>query len=72
MKLIETKRDETGKEKHLPVIEKSDGKIVVKVGSVQHPMEENHYIELITNDTIYRKHLSPGEEPKAEKVIVRA
>lgn len=34
-------------EKHVPVIEKTDTGVVVKVGSVPHPMEEEHYIEWI-------------------------
>ncbi len=69
MKLMEDKKSEEGKEKHLPVIEKGEGKVVVKVGSVAHPMEEQHYIEwieLITDGTVYRKQLKPGDEPRAE------
>ena len=69
MKLMEAKKSEEGKEKHLPVIEQGEGKVVVKVGSVAHPMEEQHYIEwieLITDGTVYRKQLKPGDEPRAE------
>ena len=35
------------KEKHVPVIEKIAGGFKVTVGSVPHPMEERHYIELL-------------------------
>lgn len=70
MKLMEIKKEEQGYEKHLPVIEKQEGKTIVKVGSVTHPMEEKHYIELIEvitpDDKILRKYLKPGDEPKAE------
>ena len=31
-------------EKHVPVYEKVDGEIVVRVGEVEHPMEKEHYI----------------------------
>ena len=69
MKLMEVKRTEEGKEKHLPVIEKADGKVVVKVGSVEHPMLEEHYIEwieLTADGFVYRKSLKPGDKPEAE------
>jgi len=70
MKLMEEKKEDQGYEKHLPVVEKMNGKVVVKVGSIPHPMEENHFIEMIeviTKDgKILRKYLKPGEEPEAE------
>ena len=55
-------------EKHVPVIEQNDDKVTVKVGSVVHPMEADHYIQWIQIETdkgIQRKFLNPGEEPKA-------
>ncbi len=69
MKLLEEKTEEEGREKHLPVIEKGEEGIKVKVGSVKHPMEENHYIEwieVIADGKVYRKFLKPGNEPEAE------
>jgi superoxide reductase len=69
MNLLEEKAEDQGLEKHLPVIEKTESGIKVKVGSVQHPMEEQHYIELIeaiAGDTISRKFLKPGEVPEVE------
>ena len=66
MKLLEDKTQEEGNEKHKPVIE---GKIV-KVGSIEHPMEDEHYIEWIeaTSETgeKSRKFLKPGKKPEAE------
>ncbi|HPQ66609.1 MAG TPA: desulfoferrodoxin, partial [bacterium] len=35
------------REKHVPVIERTDDGVVVTVGSVPHPMEDKHYIEWI-------------------------
>ena len=48
MTLLKPKTKEEGNEKHLPVITKvAENKINVKVGAVQHPMLENHYIQWI-------------------------
>ncbi len=55
-------------EKHVPVIEKRDGGILVKVGSVAHPMSEEHYIEwieIIADGKAYRQFLKPGDEPQS-------
>jgi len=53
-------------EKHIPIIE--DKK--VKIGSVPHPMEEEHYIEWIeaTSETgeSCKIFLKPGDTPEAE------
>jgi len=69
MKLLEPKTADEGKEKHVPVMEKTDKGIKVKVGPVPHPMEEKHFIEWIAVDTErgpFRKFLKPGEKPEAE------
>lgn len=69
MEQIQEKSGDTGKEKHTPVIERSGDVIIVKVGSVQHPMEEKHYIafiELYADGNIYRKDLKPGDLPQAQ------
>lgn len=70
MKLIEPRTaSEEGKEKHVPVIERTEKGVIVKVGSTPHPMEEKHYVEWIqalTEKNVLRKFLAPGEEPKAE------
>lgn len=55
-------------EKHVPVIELSDGGLKVKVGSVPHPMADEHYIEfieLIGADRLCRIWLKPGMVPEA-------
>lgn len=68
MVLLQENTVDAAKEKHVPVIEKTADGIVVKVGSVPHPMEEKHYIqwiELIAGDKVYRRNLSPGDKPEA-------
>lgn len=69
MELLVEKTQDQGMEKHVPVIEKTEDGVKVKVGSVEHPMEENHYIqwiELIADGISFRKFLKPGEKPEAE------
>jgi len=59
---------EASKEKHIPVVEKVEGGIKVKVGSVAHPMEEKHFIEWIeinAGGRIQRAYLKPGDKPEA-------
>ena len=80
MELLKEKTEDIGSEKHVPVIEKTETGARVKVGSVPHPMEANHYIEwieIIANGRIYRRFLKPGDKPeagleiKAEKISAR-
>ena len=69
MELMQEKNEDEGKEKHVPVIERTSSGVIVTVGSVSHPMESEHYIEwieVITEHRIYRKHLEPGVDPQAE------
>lgn len=68
MKLLVENTVDAAKEKHVPVIEKVDGGIKVKVGSVAHPMTEEHHIEWIEvmdGDVIHVAFLKPGDEPEA-------
>lgn len=68
MKLYEAKTAQSeGKEKHVPVIQKTQNGNIIKVGSVPHPMEVEHYIEWIEfslNGTVTKKYLKPGETPE--------
>jgi superoxide reductase len=67
VQLVENTVD-AAKEKHVPVIEKVDGGVKVKVGDVPHPMEEKHYIEwieIIVDGKADRQFLNPGEAPEA-------
>jgi superoxide reductase len=68
MKLLDEKTADSAVEKHVPVIEKTATGYLVKVGSVPHPMVEEHYIEwieLIAGNAIHRMYLSPGGPPEA-------
>ena len=60
-------------EKHVPVYEVEGNIVHVKVGEVEHPMLDNHYIEWIvleTNKGNQRKKLKPGEAPKADFALL--
>ena len=55
-------------EKHVPVFTVEGNKVTVTVGSVEHPMAEEHYIEWIVVETAkgtQRKALNPGDKPTA-------
>jgi superoxide reductase len=72
MKLMVENTVDASREKHVPVVEKTEKGIRVKVGSVPHPMEEKHYIEwieVIADGQAYRQFLSPGQAPEAEFCI---
>lgn len=69
MELLTAKTADASLEKHVPVIEKTEKGIRVKVGSVPHPMEQKHYIEwieIIADGRLYRKFLKPENKPEAE------
>ena len=68
MKLQKENTVDAAKEKHVPVIEKVEGGIKVKVGSVAHPMTPEHWIEwvqLLADGQAYRRFLNPGDKPEA-------
>ena len=59
-------------EKHVPVIEQQGDHVVVRVGSVAHPMLDVHYIEWIVLETVtgyQKKDLKPGMAPEAEFAV---
>lgn len=65
---IEPGTSDAAVEKHVPVVEVKDGKVIVTVGEVAHPMAPEHYIQWIaicTDQGNQRKQLKPGDEPKA-------
>ena len=68
MNFIQENTVDAAREKHVPVIERIEGGIKVKVGDVAHPMEEKHFIEwieIIAGNKAYRQFLNPGEAPEA-------
>lgn len=59
-------------EKHVPVIEHQSEHVIVKVGSVEHPMLPAHFIEWIVLETAtgyQKKELNPGEKPEADFAV---
>ena len=68
MTLLEENVTDAAQEKHVPVIEKTDTGYLVKVGSVAHPMLDEHHIEwieLLADGRAYRQFLKPGDAPEA-------
>ena len=68
MKLQEENTVDASQEKHVPMIEKDEQGVIVKVGSDPHPMDEDHYIEWIeisTGKGESKKFLNPGDKPEA-------
>jgi len=59
---------DASREKHLPVPERTGEEVVVRVGSIPHPMEEAHFIEwieVIADGRVHRQQLHPGQAPAA-------
>lgn len=74
MRALAENSTDAAKEKHVPVIEATSEGTLVKVGSVAHPMEAEHYIEwiellVLASDggvaAAYRAFLKPGDKPEA-------
>ena len=58
---------EASGEKHIPAVTVDKNTVTVNVGSVDHPMQDVHYIEwvqLVTENGSQRKHMKPGQAPK--------
>ena len=64
---------DASEEKHVPVVVVEGNKVIVDIGSVPHPMIEEHYIEWVYIETKrggQRKSLLPGEEPHVEFTLI--
>ena len=81
MQLQEERTEGEGQEKHVPVMEKSENEITIKVGNNPHPMDEKHYIEwieAIANGKSCRKSIYPHDKPETrfkiegDKLEIRA
>ena len=69
MELIVEKTDDGEfTEKHVPIFHKCEnGDTLIRVGTVEHPMHENHYIQFIevfAGNGLLRKYLTPAEKPE--------
>ncbi len=72
MELQKENTVDAAEEKHVPVVEKTETGVKVKIGSIPHPMEEAHFIEwieILADGKIYRKFLKPGDAPEVEFCI---
>ncbi|MCR4962850.1 MAG: desulfoferrodoxin [Firmicutes bacterium] len=58
---------DASKEKHVPQVSVDGNLLHVNIGSVDHPMQDEHYIQWVFVQTEHggqRKNLRPGQEPK--------
>ncbi len=59
---------DAAQEKHVPVVIREGNKVTVKIGSVEHPMTPEHYIQWIalqTKNGNQRKIFKPTDKPEA-------
>ncbi|MBT4824106.1 desulfoferrodoxin [Candidatus Woesearchaeota archaeon] len=71
MKLMQENTEDASQEKHVPIVERDGNNVKVKVGSVAHPMETEHYIEwieikMVDAGRIAKRYLKPGDNPEVE------
>lgn len=67
MERLEANTVDASFEKHVPTLLINGDEIIVDVGSVEHPMQEEHYIQWVylqTENGGQRKSLKPGQKPK--------
>ena len=72
MKLMPIQKEGDKAAKHVPIIENDGSAVLVKVGELQHPMDEDHYIAAIAlqvGDKTFIKNLEPGELPEAKFIV---
>ena len=65
---------DAAQEKHVPVVAVDGNTVCVTVGSVEHPMLEEHFITFIALETkqgVQRKALTPGGKPSAVFVLAQ-
>ena len=68
MDLLVPNTVEASGEKHLPQVQLDGQTVTVRVGSVEHPMAQEHWIQWVqlqTRSGVQRKYLEPGQVPQA-------
>ncbi len=73
MQELKANTTDASHEKHVPVVAVDGDKVTVKIGSIPHPMLEEHYIMWVYLQTAkggQRKCLKPGEAPEAVFTLV--
>lgn len=69
MTLLQANTEDAAQEKHVPEVKKDGDKIIARIGSVEHPMTEKHYIASImleTDRSLQIKYMRPTDKPEAE------
>ena len=73
MKELVANTTDAAQEKHVPQYKIEQNKVIVDIGSVAHPMINEHYIEWVslqTNKGNQRKTLNPSDAPHVEFAIL--
>ncbi len=73
MQLLDPNTTDAAVEKHVPVVEVNGKEVLVKVGSVEHPMVEEHHIEVVileTNLGSQKKYLDKTGKPEARFALL--
>ena len=68
MNLLVANTQDAATEKHVPVVTRTEEGVEVRVGEVDHPMDDDHYIEwitLVTENKTKTVYLAPGDEPRS-------
>ncbi len=66
MEKIDALMNDGAAEKHMPVMERREGKLIVNVSEVEHPMDKDHHIgfvTLVSGDKVTRVDLEAGKKP---------
>ncbi len=72
MKELEAGVSDGAAEKHVPDYKVEGNRVIVNVGSVDHPMVDVHWIEWVSvesNLSVQRKHLKPGQPPRVSFLL---
>lgn len=71
---VEPNTTDAAREKHLPVVTRTEHGIKVEISSVEHPMNDTHFImwiEVVSGCMSMRKYLKAGEKPMVEFPLCR-
>jgi superoxide reductase len=63
---------DAAREKHVPFVEVVKNIVNVKIGSVEHPMTEMHYIEWVIVETSkgsYKYNFKPNDKPECSFIL---
>lgn len=72
MRRLQPNTSQASGEKHMPVWREENGTVHVSVGTVEHPMTQEHFIQWIgleTEHVMQYAFLSPNDKPRAKFAI---